>query len=213
MPRGNGNINIFKFQNTKNQQTKKCSWNTKQTRKQKLISISFTLGNDSFFLFVVCMSSFVNCDWGIKTHILIKLHILFLVVMHFFSQVCVCVFFSHPMEASHVYSYIFFVTVLRPYKNTCIFSWVIIIVHCITKVSVCGTRWYVSVARERQKLKTEKSVAFCYLGHCCIRCDSTAEKYDAINLYVNVIEKCNNNTTECLFLLATTSFVRCWIFG
>lgn len=59
------------------------------------------------FLFVVCMSSFVNCDWGIKTHILKKLHILFLVVMHFFHKcVCLC-FFSHPMEALHVYSYIF----------------------------------------------------------------------------------------------------------
>lgn len=41
----------------------------------------------------------------------------------------------------------------------------------------------------RKKKRTEKSVALCYLGHCCIQCDSTAEKCDAINLYVNVTEK------------------------
>lgn len=107
MPRGNGNINIFKFQNTKNQQTKKCSWNTKQTRKQKLISISFTLGNDSFF---VRREHVVLCELWLryKNAYTQKIAYSLPCCNAFFSQVCVFVFFFLIPWRLYMYIVIFF---------------------------------------------------------------------------------------------------------
>lgn len=160
MPGGNGNkcIQISKHKKTCKQRN---AVEIQNKPENKLISFSFTLGNDYFFVLIrrscyyrrrVCMLSFVNCDdWGIKKHILIKLHFLFLVRLFF-----VC----HPVEASLGVWFVLFFTILRSNKNTCIFLWVIIIVHRITKVSLWYAR-YVSTAlcaHERSKSSKPRKV-------------------------------------------------------
>lgn len=149
---------------------------------------------------VVCMSSSFVRHKNAHTHI-VKLHFLFLVFDIFF--VCVFLLLFDPVETAVV---VFSAAAAwqKQWKN-CIFLWVIIIMRC--KKWVCGTRHI-------PRLKTEKSVAFCYSGHyaflclCECKCVHMIPLRNAlqIDFYVNVIEKMphdNRFSWNCICLLAT----------